>query len=89
MEREMAMQEVVAAVNECLAKETPVRGDILVSVTFDLSIALGADGSVIRIGFDPPLPSTVESCSREGAARVRWPTPKQALSVHRKVTLYR
>jgi hypothetical protein len=82
-------EEVIAAVNGCFAAHTPPRGDMLVSVTFDLSIEFAPDGAVSELAFEPPLVPAVERCSREASARLRAPASDHGGVVRRSVTLHR
>jgi hypothetical protein len=85
-----AAEQVVGAVDKCFAAHTPPRGDMLISVTFDLSIRFGPSGRVTGLTFDPPLLPAVERCSREAAARLPpLPASGQGFSMRRRVSLSR
>jgi len=86
---EATAEEVIAAVNGCFAAHTPPRGDMLVSVTFDLTIKFGPNGTVSELAFEPPLVPAVERCSRDASARLRAPESDRGGMVRRSVTLHR
>jgi hypothetical protein len=86
---EAVAEQVIGAVNGCFAAHTPARGDMLVSVTFDLIIQFGPSGAVSDLAFEPPLVPAVEHCSHEASAKLRAPASDHGGSVRRSVTLHR
>jgi hypothetical protein len=86
---EATAEKVIAAVNGCFAAHTPPRGDMLVSVTFDLTIRFGPNGAVSELAFEPPLVPAVERCSRDASAQLRAPVSDRGGVVRRSVTLHR
>ena len=86
---EATAEKIVAAVNGCFAAHTPPRGDMLVSVTYDLTIKFGPNGAVSELAFEPPLVPAVERCSRDASARLRAPASDRGGVVRRSVTLHR
>jgi hypothetical protein len=86
---EAAAEQVIGSLNGCFAAHTPARGDMLVSVTFDLTIEFGPSGVVSDLAFEPPLVPAVERCSREASAKLRAPASDRGGAVRRRVTLHR
>lgn len=88
-ELEAALERVISGVDGCFTRHTVPRGDMLVSITFDMTTIFGPGGSVTAVVFDPPLLPTIEHCSREAAATIRVPASERGAIAHRRVTLPR
>jgi hypothetical protein len=86
---EVLIQKLVTHLSQCLANEMPERGDIAVSVTFDLSVEFAPDGALSQLDFDPPLPAAIERCSHDTVWALRAPVTERGLVLRQKVTLHR